>query len=248
MLGRALQSKQWTQSEQRQAGQYQQTEARLTDQFSKEFGLSQENAALAARKFVVEQQHWQADFAQQQADAELRRRNEAARLGIEQQRLALETRSAQGKLTEAKDLPKLSANYMYAPSASGIVAMPIPGSQDYAKGVQGEQSMVEATQQINDLLDVYMGKEQTTPAGKKIRMGGSGTELWGEQAARMSTIRGQIIANVAVLRNMGVLQAGELENIDEDVARPDRVERAVPAQQEHHGGLQGTASASSSRS
>ena len=30
----------------------------------------------------------------------------------------------------------------------------------------------------------------------------------------MSTIRGQIIANVAVLRNMGVLQGGELENIE----------------------------------
>ena len=220
MLGRALQSRQWTQSQERQSEQFQQSEARLTDQFAKQFGLSQENAALAAQEFGVRQQQWERNFAQQQAEAEVRRRNEAARLGMEQQRLALETRLAQGKLTEAQGLPKLSANYMYAPSASGIVAMPIPGSQDYAKGVQGEKSMVEATQQINDMLDIYMGREQVTPAGKKIRMGGSGTELWGENAARMSTIRGQIIANVAVLRNMGVLQGGELENIEKMLPDP----------------------------
>ena len=53
-----------------------------------------------------------------------------------------------------------------------------------------------------------------------MRTGGTGTELWGEGSAKLATLRGGIIADVAKLRDMGVLQQGELENIEKQLPDP----------------------------
>jgi hypothetical protein len=209
MLGRALQSKQWTQSQERQAQQYEQTESRLSEQFGKQFGLSQQQADEMARQHIVQQQQWEQTFAQQQAESRARQANQASQLDIERQRLGLE----RGKAL-AGEGPKLSTGYMYAPSASGIVAMPMPGTQDYAKAKDGEGALQAADRQIGELLDTFMGKEQITPAGKKVRVGGSGTELWGEQASRMSMLRAQIVASLGKMQDAGVLQEGDFKRYE----------------------------------
>jgi hypothetical protein len=213
MLGRALQSRQHSQDTERQVQQYQQSEARLTDQFAKNYGLSQDQASEAARQHLVQQQQWEATFKAQRAET-------AARLGMERERLGLEER----RLSAAGEAgPKLPAGYMPVQSASGVVAMPAPGTPDYAKVTDGESSLVAAGQNIDRLLDIFMGVEQTTPASKKIRVGGTGSELWGEKAKEMSTIRSSIMTAMGQMQNAGVLQVGDFERYEKLLPDPSTV-------------------------
>ena len=47
-----------------------------------------------------------------------------------------------------------------------------------------------------------------------------GTELFGKDASTMRLLRGQILSHIAKLRNMGVLQQGELEMLEQQLPDP----------------------------
>lgn len=175
----------------------QQSEAqRAADQFRQTFGLQQTEAQRGADQ-------WKADYG--------------LRLRADQRAQAAANADAQG----GPALPKLSAGYMWRPDGQGgAIAAPVPGTPDYAKGVQGLETLQAADERIGTMLDMIEGKETTLRSGKRVRMGGVGSEMWGENAARYSTLRGQVISDVAALRNMGVLQAGELERIEEALPDP----------------------------
>src|ERR1700752_232235 len=222
MLGRAVQSKQWGESQQRQSEQYQQTKARLSDQFSQQFGLSKQQADEMAAQHVTQQQQWERQFAAMEEQRKRQAQADAARLGIDYARLGLERQ----RVTQAGEnggiLEQLPKGYMLTDSASGPVAAPIPGTAPYKDAVQGERSLVSAGQNIQQFLDLFAGKEQTV-LGKVVRRGGTGTELTGEKSSQLSTMRSQIVADIAVLRNLGVLQAGEMKNIEDVLPDPTAV-------------------------
>jgi hypothetical protein len=117
-------------------------------------------------------------------------------------------------------IPKLAAGYGWQQGPNGsVIAAPVPGTPDHSKGVEGLGALQGADALIGELLDTMQGKE-VTRNGVKIRTGGVGTEAYGENAARMSMKRGQIISAVAKLRDMGVLQQGEMENLEEQLPSP----------------------------
>jgi hypothetical protein len=196
MFSRLQQQGQFKDSQAQQAGQFDRQETRLGNQWGQQFGFQQDEARRAARQ-------WGADF------------------GLRQQEFSARALEQLQKLQDAgkPELPKLSPGWMYGPSASGTVAMPIPGTKDYADVTGVEQSLIGADSNIGRFLDVYAGKQQ---GAQGIRVGGTGNELSGEKAGELSTIRGKIIADVAVLQNKGVLQAGELEQIEKMLADPTK--------------------------
>jgi len=199
-LNRDQQAGQFATTEQRQREQFSATEARLTEQFQREFGFSQEEAQRHARE-------WAASF-----DAQ--RKETAARLGIEQQRLDLERARVDRTGTG------IPSGYMPTMSATGPTLMPMPGTKPYADTVETERSLATADQRINAMLDIFVGKERTTQGGRVVRDGGTGTELYGEQAARMSMIRSQIMADIGKLQNLGVLNPGDVERLDKTLPDP----------------------------
>jgi hypothetical protein len=175
------------------------------------FGLEQGRYGLAERQFGLGQNQWQQEF-------DLRKRA--------QDRL--------DKLADAKvdgpDLPKLPVGYGWQPDGQGgMVAAPAKGTPDWSKGVAGLQSLTAADKNIGTLVDMLSGVERVTPGGVKVRSGGLGTEMFGENAGKYSALRAAVIADVAKLRDMGVLQAGELERLEEQL--PDPSSKWGPLQQ-----------------
>lgn len=201
MFGRIQQQNQFTSQEGRLGQQWKDDQARQAHQFGLTFGEMQ-------KQHGIQNDQWAQSFGAQRFDAAQRRALERARFGLEQQRVN------QAGGTGAPELPK---GWMYTQSAAGTVAMPIPGTKDYADVTKTEQSLNSAITNIGNFLDTYAGK-QTGPTG--VRVGGAGTTLSGETAGKLSSQRAKIIADVAVLRDMGVLQAGELENIEKQLADP----------------------------
>ena len=74
--------------------------------------------------------------------------------------------------------------------------------------------------QVGDFLNLMAGKEVMTRGGRKVRMGGVGTETHGEDAQRLASKRGAIIAEIAKLRDMGVLDKNEYERLDDQLPDP----------------------------
>jgi hypothetical protein len=187
-----------------QQGQFTSQEGRLGTQWGAE---QQQRANL----YDTQGKQWDRTFNANRLEA-------AQRLAIEAQRLQIEQQRAGAK--EGDGLPKLSPGWMYGQSASGMVAMPIPGTKDYADTTGAEQSLVSADSNIGRFLDVYAGKRQGQHG---IRVGGTGNEISGERAGELSSLRAKIIADVAVLQNKGVLQQGELEMIEKQLSDPTKL-------------------------
>lgn len=206
MLSNAIQSKQWTQQFEQGKSQYEQTEARLTDQFQKTFGLQQEEAQALAQQRLQQQRNWEAQFNEQLKQNAFSRQMEGARLALSKQDAA--DRKAAAGLGE-----KIPTGYGVVNTASGASLMPMKGTQDYAKAVAGEGTLTNAIDTINSLMDEYLGPESTTDGGNKVRRGGAGSESFGPAAASMSTKRGAIISAIGAARDLGVLQPADVDRL-----------------------------------
>jgi hypothetical protein len=167
-------------------------------------------------------------FQQQLEEARRRATMDEARLKIDRERLGLERQrvaqaGAGAGAGGAPELPKLQAGQMWVDvPGAGLMAAPIRGTTAYAEVVKQDDALQQAQQRIGRLIDMVAGREETVN-GRKVRVGGVGTELWGEDAATMSGLRAGIIADVAKLRDMGVLQSGELENLEKQLPDPGGV-------------------------
>jgi hypothetical protein len=216
MLGRALQSKQWTQQHDTQVQQYQLTHDTQVAQFAKQFGLNEQQARLAVDTFEKQQQQWQATFDAQRAD-------EAERQRVAREQLALHGRTVAAEEARAKggEGPKLPTGYMWTQSASGIVPMPMPNTPDFVKAKDAEGALVGATQRDRRVARYLHGQEQTTPAGRESAIGRwTGTELWGEEKSQMGMIRAQIVASLGKMQDAGVLQQGDFERYEKLLPDP----------------------------
>jgi hypothetical protein len=214
-----------------QAGQqFEQQEGRLGSQFERTYqqqGAQWQAGHDLARQQLQEtiayrdqsQQNWLAQFQQQQ-------RQFAAQQSLERQRLELARNAderAQAALDARGGLPAAPAGQAWVASALGPVLAPLPGTKDYAVAVDTDGAFETATARIDRMLAIMQGEERTV-GGRKVRAGGSGsTALTGEKAAELSSLRAELISDIAKLRNLGVLQGGEMERIDEALPDPTKV-------------------------
>lgn len=118
-------------------------------------------------------------------------------------------------------MPKLPAGWMYQAGPGGAaVAAPIPGTTDWSNGVAKAESLQSADTRVGQMLDMLSGVEKTTEAGNKVRTEGMGTELWGQNAAKYSVLRGQIISDLGKQREMGVLDQKEYDRLVDQLPDP----------------------------
>lgn len=219
-FGRAQQAGQFKQSQGQQQAQFDATQTRQAEQFGQTFGLAKDQFANQQQQQATQAQQWLEEFNRRTADTAFQQKMQQQQLAVSQGHLNLAKQTAENKAGANGGLPALEKGWTYVPSASGIVAAPIPGTADFSKAVAGGQGLRDADARVTEFMDLLGGKEYETKAGNKMRAGGTGTELWGEGAAKLGTLRGGIIADVAKLRDMGVLQQGELENIEKQLPDP----------------------------
>lgn len=202
-----------------QGEQFQQGQGERRAEFRDTFNLQQEEAnrrrwdAIAAREDRRQEFGANQDWRGQQAAFERQR------IALQAQGLA-DQRAAAG----ARGARELPAGYVPVMSPLGPVAMPLPGTKPYADAKATDETLSQAQERLGTLIGMVEGVEQTTPRGRKVKTGGMGaTELWGEDSAKFSQLRSQVIADVAVLRNLGVLQGAEWEKIDEVLPDPSKL-------------------------
>lgn len=125
----------------------------------------------------------------------------------------------QAKLAAAQPQPVLPfgeppKGYFPVQSPSGDVQyIPQPGSEPYNKATDAIQQL-EAT-----LRDINQFQSSVEKAGA------SGTELIGPAANSLRFQRGNVLSRVAALRNLGVLQPAEYENLDSQLPDPTGIFR-----------------------
>lgn len=103
-----------------------------------------------------------------------------------------------------------------APSGN-VEYIPQPGTEPYNKAI--EVSKLQA----NILRNLQMLQTVIDDAGA------SGTELFGARANTLRFLRGNVLSDVASLRNMGVLQPAELENLESQLPDPTSWSRNIAA-------------------
>jgi hypothetical protein len=213
---RYQQGQQFDQSQRQQGDQYDRTENRLINQFGLQFGAGREDAANQVKQ-------WAAQFAANRAEANARIGLAGRAQANDDTRLGMAQAEAQAAAQAGPALPKLSPGWMYTDSAAGTVAAPIPGTADYAKVVDTDNTLQTAQRRVATMVDMMLGKEQTTPQGNKVRYGGAGTELWGDQQAVYSSLRGAIIADLGKAREQGVIDQKEYDRLAEQLADPTTI-------------------------
>lgn len=219
-FGRAQQAGQFKASQGQQQAQFDAAQTRQAEQFGQSFGLQKDQFANQQAQQERQAQQWLEEFTKRTQDTAFQQQMARDQLAVSRGHLSLAQSEAATKAGANGGLPALEKGWTYVPSASGIVAAPIPGTADFSKAMAGGQGLRDADARVSEFMDLLGGKEIETRGGKKMRTGGTGTELWGEGAAKLSTLRGGIIADVAKLRDMGVLQQGELENIEKQLPDP----------------------------
>lgn len=211
------QASQWAQQFGLQQQQFQQGQAN----YEQTFRAGREDAAESGRRWNLGRDFQLGQDARQasQWTAEHALRVNADARAAEAARIA--TAAGDAGVEGMVGAPKLPAGYGWMPGAGGkLIAAPVPGTPDHVKGVQGLSSLRDTDELIGNMLDTMQGKETLTRNGRKVRIGGTGTETHGDQAARLSQMRGAIISGIAKLRDMGVLQAGEMERIEDELPDP----------------------------
>lgn len=215
MLQQAIQSKQFQQSEGRQADQFNRTEQRMGTQWQSEFD---------ANKAYRDQQqaNWQASFDQNAAQAAFQRQMEGARLQLARANADDERAYRQAQL-DKKDsgMGAMPAGYGVVETASGKSLMPMPGTKDFATVKEGYGATQDAISNIEQYMDLYLGKETKTPGGNTVREGGMGSEWTGAGYAAMNAKRNAIIASLGKARDMGVLQEGEYKRLADSIPEAD---------------------------
>ncbi|MDH5276940.1 MAG: hypothetical protein OEW88_11005 [Gammaproteobacteria bacterium] len=136
----------------------------------------------------------------------------------------LQTQKVQNELIQ-QGLPVPAEPYGTPPkghfpvlSPSGSVEyIPQPGTPGYLKAQEAEQI------QARILKNLALLQSQIDDAGA------SGTELVGPRANNLRFLRGNVLADVAALRNLGVLQPAELENLEAQLPDPTSWGRNIGA-------------------
>lgn len=140
-----------------------------------------------------------------------------ARLGMEGQRLAMAQQQAQA---DASALPKPPSGYAWTRDATGApIVAPLPGTTDYAKGVEGRASIMEGLQSVDTILDTVWGKPQKV-GGQTVRVGGKGFESIGENSGVLSQAYGALRTAILKAEAAGVIDKGEREAFEERLADP----------------------------
>lgn len=198
LFGRIQQQGQFKDSQAQQQGQFTSQETRLGNQWGQQFGFQQSEAERAARQ-------WGADF------------------GLRRDQFNQQTLEHLQKLAQSgqPEMPKLSPGWMYTQSASGTVAAPIPGTTPYQEVVGNERALVDAERNIGQFLDTFAGKEEADGFGGAVRVAGSGSQIRGSDTkGRLSSMRSKVIADIAVLRKLGVINDKEGERIENQLTDP----------------------------
>jgi hypothetical protein len=204
-----------------QGEQFQIQQGDRRTEFNDSFNLQREEANRRAWEGVSARQDRGREFDANQAWRDQQARFESQRLALEGQRVGIARDAAAAKPGIGEKLP---VGYAPVMSPLGPVAMPLPGTKPYADAKATDETLTQAQGRLGELVGMIEGVETTTPRGRKVKTGGMGaTELWGEDAAKFSQLRSQVIADVAVLRNLGVLQGAEWEKIDEVLPDPTKL-------------------------
>jgi hypothetical protein len=217
--------------------------AQQQQQFGQNFAAGRQDAAAVQNRFdqgqATQAQQWQQQFDAGRGDAAQHAqqwqqqfgagRDDSARQAMQwEKEFGLHRNADQRAAAEAAQqgnagpaLAKLPAGWQYQAGPGGEpMAAPVPGTTDWTTGVSKAESLQAAQERIGTMLDMLQGKEQMTLAGRKLRINGSGTELYGPKAEQYSVLRGQVISDVAKLRDMGVLQQGEMDALDKQIKDP----------------------------
>jgi len=203
----AQQQRQWEQTFQRGGEQF----AQGQQNWEKTYEAGRADAQAAADRFLQELRQRSA-YYQQQAE------QWSKDFGLKQAEFDWNKQQA-GKA--GGGLPQLPTGYGYAIGPDGRpIAAPVEGTPDYVKAKQGAATLQGAVDNIGEMLDMIEGKEVVTPQGKKVRIGGMGTEPTGPMAAKYSVLRGNIIQAMGKLQEMGVLQKDEYDRISNGIPDP----------------------------
>lgn len=128
---------------------------------------------------------------------------------------------AQARLEAAKPQPVLP----YGTPPKGYFPVQAPGGDiEYIPqpGTQPFQQAEEAVRtQENLMRDLHLFQTSVEKAGA------SGTELFGELANTLRFQRGNVLSGLAKLRNLGVLQPGEYEILEQQLPDPTSVTRNI---------------------
>jgi hypothetical protein len=204
-----------------QGEQFTQQQGERRAEFNDQMGLQREEAARRQWEGIANREDRRAEFGANQAWRDQQAGFERQRIGLQAQGLADQRARDAQKPGIGEKLP---VGYMPVMSPLGAVAMPMPGTKPYADAKATDETLTQAQARLGELVGMIEGVETTTPRGRKVKTGGMGaTELWGEDAAKFSQLRSQVIADVAVLRNLGVLQGAEWEKIDEVLPDPTKL-------------------------
>jgi hypothetical protein len=204
-----------------QGEQFTQQQKERRAEFNDQFGLQQQEAVRRQWEGIANREDRRAEFDANQQWREQQARFEQQRIGLQAQGLADQRARDAVKPGIGEKLP---VGYAPVMSPLGPVAMPMPGTKPYADAKATDETLTQAQARLGELVGMIEGVETTTPRGRKVKTGGMGaTELWGEDAAKFSQLRSQVIADVAVLRNLGVLQGAEWEKIDEVLPDPTKL-------------------------
>jgi hypothetical protein len=103
----------------------------------------------------------------------------------------------------------------YRGTGEGQGIAPAPGHPDVAKAQTEINALYEAKAIISRMKDLTSDFENR--------------EIWSEKGGAVETNYGQMTANIAKLRDMGVLQPGELANIERTLPKPSAMQSlAIP--------------------
>ena len=182
-------------------------------------------------------QEWDAQQAQRAAQAEQQaqaQRNWEAQFGLSQQQFAQQGKQwqashalaqqaanradAAAKAKAEPDLPKIPVGYAWAPDGrGGFAPQPLPNTPDWQKAKGGLEAITGAETRLKDMLDLIGGKMDT---GAGVRVGGAGTELYGDTATKMTALRGAIRSDIGKARELGALMGFEQEDLDRQMPDP----------------------------
>jgi hypothetical protein len=169
-----------------------------------------ESLAQDENQFVRSQQQQAKQWG---ASYELQRQETAARLQVQ----GLQAREIKNRLDLMDAEPKPIFPYGEPPKGYFPVINPVTQNPEYIPqpGTEQYNKAQAAVQEIeNIILDIQKFQKLVDKSGP------SGTEFFGPDAALLELQRGTILSRVAALRNLGVLQPAELENLDSQLPDP----------------------------
>lgn len=117
----------------------------------------------------------------------------------------------QGQVVGGQQIGSVPSGYVRIPDADSPIGFrdePIPGSKEFEVRRQKAESLKSGVDDIQRMIDLVEKH---------------GSEVYGPVSGTMASLYGQILSHVAAARNLGVLQAGELENLQSQLVDPSKL-------------------------